>query len=95
MLILSSALHGLVEHCNYRELYKAIRQNHTIVGLLDCNVSMKLQTDPELTWRKLQCWQHNTNYWLSNKKIMTYMNTLKSRVLILWNQENLEKQKGK
>ena len=36
VLILSSALHALVEHCNYGELYKAIRQNHNWTIRLQC-----------------------------------------------------------
>ena len=45
-------LHCLVKHCNYGELQSEMIQDKIVVGLLDINLSMKLQMDPELTLEK-------------------------------------------
>ena len=45
-------LHCLVKHCNYGELQSEMIQDKIVVGLLDVNLSMKLQMDPELTLEK-------------------------------------------
>ena len=45
-------LHCLVEHCNYGALQSEMIRDRIVVGLLDANLSMKLQMDPELTLEK-------------------------------------------
>ena len=47
-----TTLHGLAEHCNYGALRSKMIQDRIVVGLLNANVSIKLQTDPELTLEK-------------------------------------------
>ena len=47
-----TALHGLAEHCNYGALRSKMIRDRIVVGLLNVNVSIKLQTDPELTLEK-------------------------------------------
>ena len=45
-------LHGLTEHCNYGGLRNEMIRDRIVVGLSSSSVSMKLQTDPELTLEK-------------------------------------------
>ena len=47
-----TALHCLVEHCNYEPLHNKMIHDRIVVGLLDGALSMKLQLDPELTLEK-------------------------------------------
>ena len=47
-----TALHGLTEHCNYGGLRSEMIRDRIVVGLSSSSVSMKLQTDPELTLEK-------------------------------------------
>ena len=47
-----TALHGLAEHCNYGALRSKMIRDRIVVGLLNANVWIKLQTDPELTFKK-------------------------------------------
>ena len=41
-----TALHELAEHCNYGALRSEMIRDRIVVGLLNANVSIKLQTDP-------------------------------------------------
>ena len=45
-------LHGLAEHCNYGALRNEIIRDRIVVGLSSSSISMKLQTDSELTLEK-------------------------------------------
>jgi len=47
-----TALHCLVEHCQYGNLRSEMVRDRIVVGLLDENLSMKLQLDSELTLEK-------------------------------------------
>ena len=47
-----TALHGFAEHCNYGGLRNEMIRDRIVVGLSSSSVSMKLQTDPELTLEK-------------------------------------------
>ena len=47
-----TALHCLAEHCQYGNLRGEMIRDRIVVGLLDENLSMKLQLDPELTLEK-------------------------------------------
>ena len=47
-----SALHGLAEHCNFRDLKEELIRDRMVVGLRDATLSEKLQMDPDLTLEK-------------------------------------------
>ena len=47
-----TALHGLAEYCNYGALRSEMIRDRIVVELLNANVSIKLQTDPQLTLEK-------------------------------------------
>ena len=47
-----TALHGLAEHCNYRDLKEELIRDRMVVGLRDAALSEKLQMDPDLTLEK-------------------------------------------
>ena len=47
-----TALHCLVEHCQYGNLRNEMIRDRIVVGLLDENLAMKLQLDSELTLEK-------------------------------------------
>ena len=47
-----TALHGLAEHCNSRDLKEELIRDRLVVGLRDAALSEKLQMDPELTLEK-------------------------------------------
>ena len=44
-----TALYGLVEHCEYGELSKAMIRDRIVVGIADANLAEKLQLDSNLT----------------------------------------------
>ena len=46
------SLYCLAEHCAYGALHNEMIRNRIVVGLLDANLSMKLQMDPDLTLDK-------------------------------------------
>lgn len=46
-------LHGLAEHCNFRELKEELIRDRIVVGLLDAALSEILQMDSELTLQKV------------------------------------------
>ena len=43
-----TVVYGLVEHCEYGELWNEMIRNRIIVGLTDASLAEKLQLDPEL-----------------------------------------------
>ena len=47
-----TALHGLAEHCNFRDLKEELIRDRLVVGLRDAALSEKLQMDPGLTLEK-------------------------------------------
>ena len=47
-----TSLYCLAEHCAYGALHDEMIHDRIVVGLLDANLSMKLQMDPELTLDK-------------------------------------------
>ena len=47
-----TSLYCLAEHCAYGTLHDEMIRDRIVVGLLDANLSMKLQMDPELTLDK-------------------------------------------
>ena len=47
-----TALHGLAEHCNFRDLKEELIRDRMVVGLRDVTLSEKLQMDPDLTLEK-------------------------------------------
>ena len=47
-----TALHGLAEYCNYGALRSEMIRDRIVVGLLNANVSIKLQKYSELTLEK-------------------------------------------
>ena len=47
-----TALHGLAEHCNFRDLKEELIRDRMVVGLRDATLSEKLQMDPDLTLEK-------------------------------------------
>ena len=47
-----TALHGLAEHCNFRDLKDELIRDRLVVGLRDAALSEKLQMNPDLTLEK-------------------------------------------
>jgi len=47
-----TSLHYLADHCEYEPLQDEMIRDRIVVGLMDANLSMKLQMDPELTLNK-------------------------------------------
>ena len=44
-----TALYALADKCNYGELHDELLRDRIVVGIIDQNLSEKLQLDPELT----------------------------------------------
>ncbi|CAB4014586.1 Hypothetical predicted protein [Paramuricea clavata] len=49
-----TSLYMLAEHCEYGNLHDQMIRDRIVVGLIDANVSQKLQLDPDLTFKKAQ-----------------------------------------
>lgn len=49
-----TSLHVLAEHCEYGDLHDQMIRDRIVVGLIDANVSQKLQLDSDLTLKKAQ-----------------------------------------
>ena len=47
-----AALHGLAEHCNFRDLKEELIRDRLVVGLRDAALLERLQMDPGLTLEK-------------------------------------------